>query len=386
MRPRKQTEQRSKLVSSALLTAAVLAGSSACESPRTSGGTVRVQVSGEDLGYGGISFPGDPTIVDGWKISFDHVLVSFGNVRLSENPDEAPSDPSITGKVVARASGPWIADLAVRGAETGADGSSRATAVTVLKNQNANGGAAFATDQRYAFGYDTLAATSSAERLDVPASAEPFIQEMVDAHYSVLYVGTATFVGADCKTTDADYFAQGFPTTVRFELGFATPTSYVNCQNQNNDGEPLDGEGYQRGVAVKANAEAIAQITFHLDHPFFGDVEHDPKLFFDAFAAGVVGKPEGTVLRLEDLALVDPTAITDAAGRPLPWRTCDGSDLPAGAQRSVSTGSLPVDPVASPSIALRGYADFARYVQSTQGHMNGGEGLCFVKRGYPSPL
>jgi hypothetical protein len=25
------------------------------------------------------------------------------------------------------------------------------------------------------------------------------------------------------------------------------------------------------------------------------------------------------------------------------------------------------------------------YVQSTQGHLNGGEGLCFVDRQYPSP-
>jgi hypothetical protein len=33
-----------------------------------------------------------------------------------------------------------------------------------------------------------------------------------------------------------------------------------------------------------------------------------------------------------------------------------------------------------PATALRDYHDYIQYVQSTQGHLNGGEGLCFVKR------
>ena len=34
--------------------------------------------------------------------------------------------------------------------------------------------------------------------------------------------------------------------------------------------------------------------------------------------------------------------------------------------------------------ALRDYRDFMTYDQSTQGHLNS-DGLCFVKRNYPSP-
>ena len=34
---------------------------------------------------------------------------------------------------------------------------------------------------------------------------------------------------------------------------------------------------------------------------------------------------------------------------------------------------------------LRSYLDLVSYLVSTQGHLNGGEGLCYVNRGYPSP-
>ena len=37
-----------------------------------------------------------------------------------------------------------------------------------------------------------------------------------------------------------------------------------------------------------------------------------------------------------------------------------------------------------PSTGLRDYYDFATYDQSTQGHLNS-DGLCYVKRNYPSP-
>ena len=37
-----------------------------------------------------------------------------------------------------------------------------------------------------------------------------------------------------------------------------------------------------------------------------------------------------------------------------------------------------------PGTGLRDYYDFATYNQSTQGHLNS-DGLCFVKRHYPSP-
>ena len=46
--------------------------------------------------------------------------------------------------------------------------------------------------------------------------------------------------------------------------------------------------------------------------------------------------------------------------------------------------NVPVNPSAQPGAALRDYRDFITYNQSTQGHLNS-DGLCFVKRNFPSP-
>jgi hypothetical protein len=102
-------------------------------------------------------------------------------------------------------------------------------------------------------------------------------------------------------------------------------------------------------------------------------------------AARLVGKPAMATLTIDDLVGVDPTAFTDGAGSVLPWRICDGSPLPTGAQMRFEPGDLTVNPAGEPAQALRDYRDFVHYVQSTQGHLNGGEGLCFVRRNYPSP-
>ena len=91
------------------------------------------------------------------------------------------------------------------------------------------------------------------------------------------------------------------------------------------------------------------------------------------------------MLGIEHLVGVNPTAFTDRAGVALPWRSCDGSALPVSAQMAFDVGSVPHDATASPEEALRDYRDYVHYVQSTQGHLNGGEGLCFVERQYPSP-
>jgi len=45
---------------------------------------------------------------------------------------------------------------------------------------------------------------------------------------------------------------------------------------------------------------------------------------------------------------------------------------------------IPYNPQGNPSQALRGYADFMTYNQSTFGHLNA-DGLAYVKRNYPSP-
>ncbi len=356
-------------------------------SPGKPGGGVTLQINGEDVGYTGIGFP-DGGIVDGWEIRFDHVLFNFDKITLSTNPDRSPSDQSQTEGIVAELDGPWVADLAVAGTETGADGTSKAILIDRISNQNANGGKPFESDQRYGFSYQSVLATQGAKRLNLNADAETYYAKMI-GQYSVLYVGTATWKGdASCQSSIPGYYtnpSSPFPKVVKLEMGFATPSHYINCQNENNAGEPFAGENYQRGIPIVPNADSVAQITVHLDHVFYDDVSHDAALFFDQFAATQVGKPAGSVLHTEDLAGLDPTALTDATGKPLPWRTCDGSALPAGTQRSMKTGTVPVNPNASPGDALRDYRDFVDYVQSTQGHLNGGDGLCFVRRDYPSP-
>ena len=353
------------------------------------GGSIVVQISGEQAAVDGMPFPatGEVALRDGWALSFDHVLVTVGDVTLSENPDKSPTDPSRTDEVVARVAGPWAVDLHRPGSVPAAGGEGTAVPLVTIDGQTEKGGASFAADRRYAFAYRVVEASASAARLNFAgdAEAEAAYGEMVAKGYSVLYMGTATWKGEACATSDASYDYASFPKAVRFRLGFKSPTQYVNCQNQDNQGDPFPDESYQRGIAVRGGAPTIAQITLHLEHPFFSDVHHDPALFFDPIAARVVGAKADAVVTMDDLVGVDPTGFTDAAGKALPWRSCDGSTPPAFKQMGFEVGSVPVNPTADPSVALRDYRDFVHYVQSTQGHLNGGDGLCFVERLYPSP-
>lgn len=355
----------------------------------TAGGGVQVAISGEDIATDGIAFPegSEVTIVDGWAIELSHVLVTIGGVTLSENADLVPSDQSRTGGVVATAAGPWAIDLHAPGTIPAAGGEGLATPLTLIANQTERGAAAFANDERYAFGYDILPASAEAQVVNFgdDPEAQAAYSEMIDAGATVLYVGRATFRGEHCESSDEAYDFTKIPREVAFKLAFRTPTSFINCQNQDNQGAPFDDEEYPRGVAVRKNTDTLAQITLHLEHVWFSSTVHDPSLRFDQLAAQLVGKPEGTLLTLDDLQHLDPTAFVDAEGAPLPFRNCDGSALPVGKQLRFDSGSVPVDPGAKASSALRDYRDFIQYVQSTQGHLNGGEGLCYVERRYPSP-
>lgn len=371
------------------LAAAPLWGCSEVDSSADGAGEVLVAISGEDIATEGISFPtgSEVTIVDGWELQLSHVLVTIADVTLSENPDLAPSDQSRTGSVVATLGGPWAVDLHVEGTIPGAGGEGLATSLGVLKSQTERSGRPFESDQRYAFGYDLVPATSTAELVNFSGDqeAKDAYDEMIEAGATVMYVGTARFKGEGCEQSEASYDFSQLPTEVPFRLAFRTPTSFVNCQNQDNQGDPFPDEEYQRGIAIPKNAQALAQITLHLEHILFSATVHDPALRFDQLAARLVGKPAGTVVTLDDLAGVDPTAFTDASGAALPFRSCDGSPLPNGEQLRFELGSVPLDPSDEPARALRDYRDFIQYVQSTQGHLNGGEGLCFVRRHYPSP-
>jgi hypothetical protein len=356
----------------------------------TGGGTVAIQITGEELGTAGFPFPpsGEAHLVDGWAITFSHVLVTVGNFTLSSDPDSDPTNQSRTGALVARAAGPWAVDLARDGAAVAEGGEGTAISLAELTSQTENGGEPFATDERYAVSYETLAAEAAAEQVNLDPGAQALYDEMIARGYSVLYAGTATFAGTSCTSSSSKadaYDYSLFPKVVPFELGFAAPTAYVNCQNQANDGDAFPDEEYQRGLAVSANAAATAQITLHLEHAFYSALRHEPPLYFDQIAARLVGKKEGAVVTLDDLRGLDPTALVDGSGKALPFRTCDGTAPPASSQIRFDLGTVPLDPKGDPADALRDYRDFITFVTSTQGHFNGGEGLCYVQRNFPAP-
>ncbi|GAC1545110.1 MAG: hypothetical protein NVS3B10_09280 [Polyangiales bacterium] len=209
----------------------------------------------------------------------------------------------------------------------------------------------------------------------------------------MLYVGTATFKG---DKTDSGCFPpdrKGWPDVVNVRLCFKSPTTYVDCQNPDNDpARPFAGEEHQRGVALKDGSSVIAQITLHTDHPFWDSVIHDSPAHFDQLAARAVGQPPSAAtaptVTLESLRGVDYTAVTDANGVALEWRYCappptDAHGKLVGAM-SFDPQSVPHATNGDPATGLRDLYDFATYDQSTQGHLDS-NGLCFVKRNYPSP-
>jgi hypothetical protein len=287
-----------------------------------------VTISGEDAATEGFLFPtgSEVTFADGWELHFEHVLVTVGSVTLAENPDLSPLDQSATDGAVAREDRPVAVDLTAPGDAPGAGGEGEAHVLFTIPHQNLNGGEPFALDRRYAFGFSLVRATAEARRVGfAPGSdADRAYERMLERGDAVLYVGRAVFRGSDCESGDPEYPFERLPREVPFELAFPTPTTYQNCQNQENDGEPFDGEEYQRGVTLRSDRTTIAQITLHLEHPFFSGVQHDSPARFDAMAARR-GKAGGTTLTLDDLAGVDPAGLSDAAGTLLPPRVCDGS-------------------------------------------------------------
>ncbi|HEV8551403.1 MAG TPA: hypothetical protein VGQ57_20290 [Polyangiaceae bacterium] len=362
----------------------------ACSSPAGQPGSVEIRISGEAAATGGFLFPkgSDVTFRDGWELAFSHVLVTVADVTLSEDPDRAPSDQSQTGAVVARVSGPWAVDLAVPGPLAAVGGEGTATALARIDAENQRNGAELAHDARYAFGYRIVPARAEAARVNFTSDgeSEAAYERMLAAGTTLLFVGTATFRGEHCRTSDPSYDFRALPASVPFELGFATPARYLNCQNQQNQGDAFQGEEYQRGLAVPVNQPAVAELTLHLEHPFFADTVHDTPVYFDQFAAALRDAGSGVALEAEDLAALDPTAFVDARGVALPWRSClDDGDLPQGSQRGFGVGHVLVDRAGAPSDVFRNYLDFAAYLESTLGHLNGGEGLCYVARDYPSP-
>ncbi len=359
-------------------------------------GGLYLTASGESLAVTGYGFPpatpDDTFLVDGWIFQLDHYIVSIDHVKLWEDPDKVPADQSQHGAQVAHLDGPWAIDLHNGGPLTGEGGDpEQAQPFAALKAKD--DGSAFDTTTRYAFGFETIAASASATNVNLDADGQTEYDYMVKNGYSVLYVGTVSRPDND-SCADAggkDYDFTTLPKTLKFKLGFSTPTSYINCQNGSEfpGVAGANGEDNQRGIQFRSDKSVIAQVTVHADHPFWESFAEDSPLRFDQIASQYVGvtNPLATI---EDMMGVDFTALTDKTGTALPMRTCVDSMLytppyPAGQQLHFDPLKVPVDKTGTdPSKALRDYYDYIRYTQSTQGHLNS-QGLCFVSRNFPSP-
>jgi hypothetical protein len=363
------------------------------------GNAILVTASGEVLALSGYGFPpatpDDPVFVDGWAVTFSKVLVTFDHVKLSRNPDKSPSDQSQTDALVAQSDGPWAVELHKGGPLLGKGGSDeQAVAITAFTGQSKNGNAAFDSTQRYAFGFDIVPATETAQNVNLDTADLADYQEMISNGYTALFVGTATFAGTGCTQSDATtaqpYDFNQLPTVVNFRFGFKSPVTNTNCQNPENGAATFGGEEFIRGVALKQNATTLAQATFHTDHVFWENFVHDSPAHFDQFAAQYVGvTPTPPTATLEGMAKVTNfnTGFTDKLGAALPWRSCVDSSiypLPTEPQMRFDSGTVPVNPAATAAQALRNYRDAVTYSESTMGHLNA-DGLCFVQRNYDSP-
>jgi hypothetical protein len=362
-----------------------------------------VTISGENAALTGYSVPprsgDDLAFVDGWQVRFDRILVTVDSITLSDGPDTNPTDQSQTGAQVALAHGPWAIDMTRPGAVTNVHPSASTRAQqaqsALLAAEGKDPHAQQLTDfetlahgkdldptARYAFGFDIVSASADAKMTNLDDAARTDYADMQAKGLTVLYVGTATFKGVDCKSSDPDYDFTQLPKSVRFRLGFKTPTTYRNCQNTDLRGRAFDGEEAQRGVQVMENGSTVAQITLHADHPFWNTVDHDAaELFFDQMAAAA--DKDGNLVS-DDLDTLDFTSFEDRSGKALPWRSCIADKAPKTGTRAFDPGSVAVNPSAPPSAALRNYGDYVRYQQSTQGHLNA-DGLCAIQRHFDAP-
>ncbi len=374
-----------------------------------------ISISGELNAVTGYPFPPfDPSqtwMVDGWSWKIEKYIVVVDHIILWSDPNKSPTDQSQHGGQVAHVDGPFVVDLHKGGPLDGlGGGGEEALALAALSSQNDNGGAPFDPSTTYAFGFSTVPAPGdgSAINVNLDSSEQGDFEYMVKGGYSVYYYGTATWAGDEsgpsgftgsCTQTSTDQSASGYdftrlPPTMKFQLGFSTPTNYVNCVNYTVSEET---NATVRGVQTSTSQSVIEQVTVHMDHPFWESFEEDTPVHWDQIAAQYVGV-NNPVAHTEDMKGVPFNPFTDRNGNVLPWRDCEPTlyTPPTGGPMSFSTLSVPQNPGGSCTgsvgqdaskarcPAIRDYYDFMRYTQSTQGHLNS-QGLCYIDRKYPAP-
>lgn len=352
-----------------------------------------VTITGESSATEGTGFPpapggGEPFFIDGWELTYEHVLVTVGAVNVSEGPETNPNDQSITGPLVAEVTGPWAVDLAKAGPLAAKEQNGTAFALARITGQNKKPGApAFEATARYAFGYSLVAATEGVRNVNLDDSAQAAYRTMATNGWSVLLQGTATWRGdrstPACRSTNAAYDFNRFPRAVKFSFGFKAPVNFKNCVNP--ELQPIDS----RGVQTATNAQTTAQLTFHLDHPFWESLTEDAPLRWDSIAArrsaAAGASPASVDVTISDLTF-DLQAPRDAQNAPIPWRTCGPVEPGERSSGTVSYDpvNVPVNP-AGGAAGLANLLDYMTYNLSTFGHLNN-DGLCFPDRQYASPL
>lgn len=350
-----------------------------------------VTVTGESAAVEGTAFPpagaGDPYFVDGWELSYEHVIVVVDKVSLAENPDLNPADQSQTGSVVAEATGPWAVDLAKGGPLTSKEMNGKSVALTRVLNQNKKAGTpAFSPTAKYAFGFDLIGATYEAQNVNLDAAGVAAYDTMVQKGWSVWLNGTATWRGnagtPACRTTNATYDFGRVPKSVNFSFGFAAPVTFKNCVNP--ELMPADS----RGVQSQSNAQTVAQVTFHLDHPFWEALQEDAPLRWDAIAARksvASGAAPAASVTEADVIGLDFQAFKDAQNNSLPIRSCGATSAgePSSGALSYDPNGVPVSPSGGEA-GLKDLYDYMTYNLSTMGHLNN-DGLCFAQRNFAAP-
>lgn len=328
--------------------------------------TIQVSVSSEDLGQQGFDYASMPAagaivFVDGWELRFSRILVTLGNVRINL-PGASTSDRSSVGAAVASVPGSFAVDVQKPGPLTGAGGAPE-TAIPLAVIRAPSAGGSLDTTVRYAFSYDGVAATTGATNVNLDASGVALYEQMIRRGWSQYVEGTATYRGTTAGLAPA--FAD-YPTSVTFRLGWAAPAQYINCNNPENGGDEMPG------VQPSASTAARAQITFHMDHLFWGALGvENPPLHFDQYASRARTAAGVSEVTLDDLQGVVPTNLLDRMMRPVPDR---GAQTMGYTPRSASALSFDLGGTSG----VRDLRDFVTFSARSYGHLNA-DGLCFVR-------
>lgn len=333
-------------------------------------GAFLVTVSGEAFALGGFDFTqgtsksGDPAFVDGWAVTFDHVIVTYAEVRLNEGADTDPADKTKMGKLVASASGPWAVDLARGGPLVGKGGpGEQSVPLAAVKGD-------FDPTTRYALSYDTAAATATAANVNLDAAAVALYQTAITNGWSVVYTGKAVYRG---PTPPAGSVFAKLPTEVHFTFGARSAATMTNCENPELGASAI-GEGFARGVQVLPNASSVVQLTWHTDHLFWGALEQEEvPLHFDQFAirsSGYGAAGATADVTLDDVAGLDFTFFRAKNGDQLPARSAVPDYAAPPGPLGFSSGSV--------NVPKNDYAEYVRLAVVESSHLNA-DGECAAR-------